>query len=41
MPLMTRLGIPATARASFYVYTQRDEVDRLVGSIKEAQRIFK
>lgn len=40
MPLMTRLGIPATARASFYVYTQRDEVDRLVGSIKEAQRIF-
>jgi cysteine desulfurase/selenocysteine lyase len=41
MPLMTRLGIPATARASFYIYTQRDEVDRLVGSIKEAQRIFK
>jgi cysteine desulfurase/selenocysteine lyase len=41
MPLMTRLGIPATARASFYLYTQRDEVDRLVGSIKEAQRIFK
>ena len=40
MPLMTRLGVPATARASFYVYTQRDEVDRLVGSIKEAQRIF-
>ncbi len=41
MPLMTRLGVPATARASFYVYTQKDEVDRLVGSIKEAQRIFK
>jgi cysteine desulfurase / selenocysteine lyase len=40
MPLMTRLGIPATARASFYVYTQREEVDRLVTSIKEAQRIF-
>jgi cysteine desulfurase / selenocysteine lyase len=40
MPLMTRLGIPATARASFYVYTQREEVDRLVSSIKEAQRIF-
>ena len=40
MPLMTRLGVPATARASFYVYTQRDEVDRLVSSIKEAQRIF-
>ena len=40
MPLMTRLGVPATARASFYVYTLREEVDRLVGSIKEAQRIF-
>ena len=40
MPLMTRLGIAATARASFYVYTQNEEVDRLVGSIKEAQRIF-
>src|SRR6266550_3136496 len=40
MPLMTRLGIPATARASFYVYTQKEEVDRLVGSIREAQRIF-
>jgi cysteine desulfurase / selenocysteine lyase len=41
MPLMTRLGVAATARASFYVYTQKDEVDRLVGSVKEAQRIFK
>ena len=41
MPLMTRLGVAATARASFYVYSQKDEVDRLVGSIKEAQRIFK
>lgn len=40
MPLMTRLGVAATARASFYVYTQKEEIDRLVGSIKEAQRIF-
>src|SRR5579864_3069616 len=40
MPLMTRLGVPATARASFYVYTQKEEIDRLVGSIREAQRIF-
>ncbi len=40
MPLMTRLGIPATARASFYVYTLKEEVDRLVSSIGEAQRIF-
>jgi cysteine desulfurase/selenocysteine lyase len=41
MPLMTRLGVGATSRASFYMYTQKDEVDRLVGSIKEAQRILK
>jgi cysteine desulfurase/selenocysteine lyase len=41
MPLMTRLDVAATARASFYVYTQKGEVDRLVSSIKEAQRIFK
>jgi cysteine desulfurase/selenocysteine lyase len=40
MPLMTRLNVAATARASFYVYTQMEEVDRLVTSIKEAQRIF-
>jgi cysteine desulfurase / selenocysteine lyase len=40
MPLMDRLGVAATSRASFYLYTQKDEVDRLVGSIKEAQRIF-
>ncbi len=40
MPLMTRLGVAATARASFYVYTEKEEVDRLARSIKEAQRIF-
>src|SRR5437660_12317590 len=40
MPLMTRLGIPATARASFYVYSQKQEGDRLVSSIKEAQRLL-
>ncbi len=40
MPLMTRLDVAATARASFYVYTQRDEIDRLVAAVREAQRIF-
>jgi len=40
MPLMTRLGLAATARASFYVYTLKSDVDRLVSSITEAQRIF-
>ena len=30
-PLMSRLGVAATNRASFYLYTIPDEVDRLVG----------
>ena len=40
MPLMTRLGLSATTRASFYVYSQTQEVDRLVVAIREAQRIL-
>ncbi len=40
MPLMTRLRLAATARASFYVYTLKSDVDRLVSSIQEARRIF-
>ena len=39
-PLMDRLGVAATARASFYVYTKREEVDVLVRGILDAQRIF-
>src|SRR5260370_4080164 len=34
MPLMTRLAVGAPSTASFYMYTQKDEVDRLVSSIK-------
>jgi cysteine desulfurase/selenocysteine lyase len=40
MPLMERLGVPAVARASFYLYTQREEIDRLVAGLYEAKRIF-
>jgi cysteine desulfurase/selenocysteine lyase len=40
MPLMERLGVPAVARASFYLYTQREEIDRLVSGLLEAKRIF-
>ena len=40
MPLMNRLDVAATARASFYVYTLKEEVDRLVSSIKDAQAVF-
>jgi cysteine desulfurase/selenocysteine lyase len=40
MPLMTRLDVAAVARASLYLYTTKAEVDRLVGGLREAKRIF-
>jgi cysteine desulfurase / selenocysteine lyase len=39
-PLMTRLDVAATARASFYLYNKRDEIDVLVEGVRDAQRIF-
>ncbi len=39
-PLMRILEVPATARASFYVYNTRDEVDRLVEALDDARRLF-
>jgi cysteine desulfurase/selenocysteine lyase len=39
-PLIKDLGVPATARASFYVYNTRDDVDALVESIGNVQRLF-
>jgi cysteine desulfurase / selenocysteine lyase len=38
--LMRRLGVPATARASFYVYTLRDEIDALVKALARAEEVF-
>jgi len=39
-PLMRKLGIESTARASFYFYNTRAEVDRLVEVLLEIQRFF-
>jgi cysteine desulfurase/selenocysteine lyase len=39
-PLMRRLGVPATARASFSVYNTRDEVDRLIEALENAKKVF-
>jgi len=39
-PLMRVLGVPATARASFYIYNSNDEVDALVGALERAEAIF-
>jgi len=40
-PLMEKLGVPATARASFYLYNTQSEVDALIGGIEKAKKIFK
>ncbi|MEO7647218.1 MAG: SufS family cysteine desulfurase [Gemmatimonadaceae bacterium] len=39
-PLMRRLNVPATARASFYVYNDESDVDALVSGIMTAKKLF-
>ncbi|GLC26720.1 SufS family cysteine desulfurase [Roseisolibacter agri] len=39
-PLMRRLGVPATARASFWVYSDAGDVDALVDGLQAARRLF-
>ncbi|MFB1064383.1 aminotransferase class V-fold PLP-dependent enzyme [Natrinema sp. H-ect4] len=39
-PLHDKLGVAASARASFYVYNTRDEVDKLVAAIDDARQLF-
>lgn len=40
MPVMERLGIPATARASFGLYNTRAEVDALFAGIRKVLKVF-
>ncbi|MEP6495379.1 MAG: cysteine desulfurase [bacterium] len=39
-PLMRRLNVPATARASFYVYNTEADVDALVAGVEHAREVF-
>ena len=39
-PLHDTLGVPASARASFYLYNTREEVDALVDAVDEARQLF-
>ena len=39
-PLMKKLGVPSTARASFYFYNTRAEVDRFIDVVREIQKFF-
>ena len=40
MPLMRLLGVPATVRASFYLYNTEEEIDVLLDALKRALRYF-
>ena len=39
-PLMERLGVAATARASFAMYNTREEVDALAASLQDVRELF-
>jgi cysteine desulfurase/selenocysteine lyase len=39
-PLMRYLNVPATARASFYIYTTREDIDQLVTGLHRARELF-
>lgn len=39
-PLMHKLGVESTSRASFYFYNTTDEIDRLIEVLKEIQKFF-
>jgi len=40
MPLHERFSLPATTRASFYLYTLEEEIDRLIEGLYEVKQIF-
>jgi cysteine desulfurase/selenocysteine lyase len=40
MPIMDFFGVPATARASFALYNNHDDVDRLLFGLRRALEIF-
>ncbi|HEY4413241.1 MAG TPA: aminotransferase class V-fold PLP-dependent enzyme, partial [Gaiellaceae bacterium] len=39
-PLMHKLGVAATNRASFYLYTVREEIDQLVDGLHTVRKVF-
>lgn len=40
-PLHRKLGVPATVRASFYIYTTTQDVDRFIEALKKVRDFFK
>jgi cysteine desulfurase/selenocysteine lyase len=39
-PLMARLGVPATVRASLAIYNTRDDIDALAAAVGHAREMF-
>jgi cysteine desulfurase/selenocysteine lyase len=39
-PVCMRYGVPATTRASFYLYTTTTEIDALVGALEQVRKVF-
>jgi cysteine desulfurase/selenocysteine lyase len=39
-PIVRRFGIPATTRATFYLYNGTDDIDALVAGVEQAKRFF-
>ena len=39
--LMEKLDVAATNRASFYIYTTKQEIDTLINSLEEVAKVFK
>jgi cysteine desulfurase/selenocysteine lyase len=40
MPIHEKLGINATTRASFYLYNEMDEIDRLIEGLYRVKEVF-
>ncbi len=40
MPLMEKMGWPATARASFYLYNTEEDIDALILALEKAATVF-
>jgi cysteine desulfurase/selenocysteine lyase len=40
MPLHDRYNLPATTRASFYIYTTKNEIDTLIEGIEKVKKVF-
>lgn len=39
-PVCSRFGVPATTRASFYLYTTTDEIDALARGLEQVRKVF-